>query len=183
VEVVIRAGRADEITRLGDVERDGDRRYHGYEGVPAGFEDTVAPATLLSACEEGRLWVATSGVGGEVGSSSDDGDIVGFALAEAIDGNAHLEQLSVRLGFQGRGVGGRLITTVSGWAAHRGLAAVTLCTFADVDWNRPFYEHLGFAVVPEGRWTPGLRAAFESDGQLGLDLSRRVVMRLKLPVG
>jgi hypothetical protein len=58
---------------------------------------------------------------------------------------------------------------------------VTLCTFSDVDWNRPLYEHLGFSVLPEDRWTPGLRAVFDSDAALGLDLSRRVVMRRDIP--
>jgi hypothetical protein len=76
-----------------------------------------------------------------------------------------------------------LITAVTGWATARGLGALTLCTFADVEWNRPLYEHLGFVVVPEERWTPGLRAVFEADGALGLDLRRRVVMRLDLPPG
>jgi hypothetical protein len=75
-----------------------------------------------------------------------------------------------------------LIATVVGWAAAAGLVAVTLCTFADVGWNRPLYEHLGFEVVPEERWTPGLRDVFESDGDLGLDLNRRVVMRLDVGV-
>ena len=49
-------------------------------------------------------------------------------------------------------------------------------TFGDVAWNRPLYEHLGFVVLPAERWTPGLRDLFEADGELGLDLSRRVVM-------
>ncbi len=73
-------------------------------------------------------------------------------------------------------MGGRLIDTVVGWAREGSMAVVTLCTFSDVAWNRPLYEHLGFQVLPEARWTPGLRALFEHDGALGLDLGRRVVM-------
>jgi GNAT superfamily N-acetyltransferase len=183
VDVVIRAARADETDGLAEVERDGDRRYRGYDGVPVGFDDTVAPAILRRAAGEGRLWVATSGVGRGAGHRSDDGTLIGFALAETIDDRAHLAQVSVCLGWQGRGVGRRLIAAVTGWAADGGLGAVTLCTFADVEWNRPLYEHLGFAVVPEEQWTPGLRAVFEADGALGLDLRRRVVMRLDLPAG
>jgi hypothetical protein len=60
---------------------------------------------------------------------------------------------------------------------------VTLRTFSDVAWNRPLYEHLGFAVVPEGRWTPAMRTLVEGDGDLGLDVARRVVMRLALSTG
>jgi GNAT superfamily N-acetyltransferase len=181
MDVVIRPAGAHEIGRLGDVERDGDRRYAGYDGIPDGFDDAVAPSTLVRACDEGRLWVADAPTGAGSEGSSDEGGIIGFALAEAVDGHAHLAQLSVRLSFQGRGVGRRLVDTVCAWARDRSLPAVTLCTFSDVAWNRPLYEHLGFVTLPEADWTPGLRALFEADATLGLDLGRRVVMRLDLP--
>ncbi|HXQ61499.1 MAG TPA: GNAT family N-acetyltransferase [Acidimicrobiales bacterium] len=171
MEVVIRSARLHETVLLADVERDGDRRYAGYDGLPPGFDDTVAPSTLEDACGDGRLWVV----------ETDDGEIVGFALAESVDGHAHLSQLSVRLAFQGAGLGRRLVTTVCTWARDHAMTEVTLCTFADVDWNRPLYEHLGFVVLPEAQWTPGLRAVFASDADLGLDLARRVVMRLEVP--
>ncbi len=183
MDVVIRPALAHEIAVLGDVERDGDRRYAGYDGVPVGFDDTVAPSLLEEARHDGRLWVACPAPGAGTGPASDDGALIGFAVAEVVDGQAHLAQLSVRLAFQGGGVGRRLVRTVCRWARDRGMEAVTLCTFSDVEWNRPFYEDLGFVVLPEGRWTPGLRAVFEGDGALGLDLGRRVVMRLALSPG
>jgi GNAT superfamily N-acetyltransferase len=183
VDVVIRPADAGEIACLGEVERDGDRRYAGYDGVPAGFDDAVAPSTLERARQEGRLWVAAGMSGGETEEGSGDGEIIGFALVDALGGEAHLAQLSVRLAFQGRGVGRRLVDAVVAWARDGSMAAVTLCTFGDVGWNRPLYEHLGFVVVPEEQWTPPVRAAFEGDGALGLDLDRRVVMRLAIGSG
>jgi GNAT superfamily N-acetyltransferase len=183
VDVVIRPAGAGEIACLGEVERDGDRRYAGYDGVPAGFDDAVAPSTLERARQEGRLWVAVGMSGGETEPGSGDGEIIGFALADSVGGDAHLAQLSVRLAFQGRGVGRRLVDAVVAWARDGSMAAVTLCTFGDVGWNRPLYEHLGFVVVPEEQWTPPVRAAFEGDGALGLDLDRRVVMRLAIDSG
>jgi GNAT superfamily N-acetyltransferase len=176
VDFVIRPPHVSEIPRLGEIERDGDRRYRGDAGVPDGFDDAASPAQLRRALADGRLWVAVVASGG----SWPDGDLIGFALAEPVDGNAHLEQLSVALAFQGRGVGRRLIDTVCAWARDQAMAAVTLCTFSDVVWNRPLYEHMGFVVLPEHRWTPELRAVFESDAVLGLELSRRVVMRRDL---
>jgi len=181
VDVVIRAPDPGEVGHLGAVERDGDRRFAGYEGVPPGLDETTAPAQLERARDDGRLWVAVTGGGGGAGAASDDGAIIGFAVVEEVDGHAHLAQLSVRLAAQNRGVGRRLVEAVSEWAGDHGLGTVTLCTFADVDWNRPLYEHLGFVVLPEGRWTPGVRARFESDGRLGLDLGHRVVMELTVP--
>lgn len=183
MDVVIRPALADEIAVLRDVERDGDRRYAGYDGVPVGFDDTVAPSTLEEARGDGRLWVASPVVAVGPGRTSDDGTIIGFAMAEPLDGDAHLAQLSVRLAFQGRGVGGRLVDAVCRWAREQAMGAVTLRTFSDVAWNRPLYEHLGFAVVPEGRWTPAMRTLVEGDGDLGLDVARRVVMRLALSTG
>jgi GNAT superfamily N-acetyltransferase len=175
-DFVIRPARSDEIGRLGAVERDGDRRYDGYDGIPAGFDDVVAPAVLEAGRQEGRLWLAVTRAGAGSGRDSDDAEIIGFVLAQIVDGSAHLAQVSVRLSRQGQGVGRRLIETVVGWARGEGMAQLSLCTFADVGWNRPLYEHLGFSVLAEERWPPGLRVVFESDGPLGLDLGRRVIM-------
>lgn len=177
MDVVIRQARTSEISRLGEIERDGDRRFRGYSGVPAGFDDVAAPAQLQQALADGRLWVAVA----EAADRERGPDVLGFALVEPVDGNAHLEQLSVVRAHHGQGIGRQLLEAVCLWAADQSLAAVTLCTFSDVEWNRPLYEHLGFAVVPDDRWSPGLRAVFDSDAALGLDLSRRVVMRRPVP--
>ncbi|HXQ60299.1 MAG TPA: GNAT family N-acetyltransferase [Acidimicrobiales bacterium] len=135
MDVVIRAARVSEIPRLAEIERDGDRRYRGYPGVPEGFDDTAAPAQLERARTDGRLWVA----GAADGHTAPPGELVAFALVEPVDGLAHLEQLSVARAFQGRGIGRRLVETVCAWARGQAMAAVTLCTFSDVDWNRPLY--------------------------------------------
>ena len=177
MDIVIRPPLLSEIPRLGEIERDGDRRYRGYAGVPDGFDDAAAPEQLHEALVDGRLWVAET----VVGASAPGPDLVGFALAEIVDGNVHLEQVSVVRSCHGRGVGRRLVETVCAWAQEQAMPAVTLCTFSDVEWNRPLYEHLGFHVLPEERWTPGLRAVFDSDARLGLDLERRVVMHRAIP--
>jgi GNAT superfamily N-acetyltransferase len=181
--VVIREATADEIDLLADVERDGDRRYAGYEGVPVGFDDVVSATVLAEAADDGRLWVAVSGSATATGTESGNGEIIGFALAETIDGQGHLAQVSVRRRAQGQGIGRRLIDAVCRWAGAQSMTSVSLCTFSDVEWNRPLYEHLGFVVVPEESWSPGLRSTFENDGRLGLDLRRRVVMAKDLPAG
>jgi GNAT superfamily N-acetyltransferase len=173
MDVVTRPGREQDVGQLNDVERDGDRRYAGYAGIPEGFDDVVPVASLELAARHGRLFVAVDRASPE--------SVLGFALVEVIDGLAHLAQLSVRRALQGRGVGRQLIEAVASWARDHAMGAVTLCTFADVTWNRPLYEHLGFTVVPEKEWSPGLRAVFAADAELGLDLDRRCVMRLELP--
>lgn len=79
------------------------------------------------------------------------------AFAEVMDGLAYLAQLSVLPTHGRRGIGATLVGAVEGWARDRGLGTLTLTTFADVAWNAPSYERLGFAVVPEALWTPGLK--------------------------
>ena len=91
-----------------------------------------------------------------------------------------MEQLSVLPEHQGRGHGRRLLDEVEAWAGEQGLAALTLTTFADVPWNRPLYEHLGFRVLAEAELTPPLAAVRRREAELGLDPSRRVVMRREL---
>ena len=102
---------------------------------------------VATAVERGTTWV-------EVGN---DGGPVAFALADVLDGRAHLEQLSVVPSYGRRGLGAELLTAVEGWARADGLPGLTLTTFADVPWNAPYYRRLGFVVVPEELWTPGLR--------------------------
>lgn len=104
---------------------------------------------------------------------------VGFARVETIDGQAHLEQLSVHPAAARRGVGTALVEAVSEWAMRSGFEAVTLCTFAEVPWNAPFYRRLGF--VPLTDLGAGLLALREQERRVGLDrFGPRVVMRRRV---
>jgi ribosomal protein S18 acetylase RimI-like enzyme len=94
-----------------------------------------------------------------------------------VDGNAHVEQISVLPDYQGRGVGKDLLDTVRSWAIETGCPAITLTTFIDVPWNYPLYERLGFVVLPEEELGPELRAVREHEAQMGLDPANRVCMR------
>lgn len=70
-----------------------------------------------------------------------------------------------------------LIDHLERWAARRGLPALTLTTFADVAWNGPYYERLGFRRLAEGELPPGLRAVCAAESARGLDRWPRVCMR------
>ncbi|WP_323102395.1 GNAT family N-acetyltransferase [Intrasporangium sp. YIM S08009] len=108
--------------------------------------------------------------------AEDASGVVGFARLEVVDGEAHLEQLSVLPDATGRGVGTALLDASVAWAARAGHDAVTLCTFADVRWNGPFYERRGFETLTD--LTPGLQALRATERRLGLDaVGRRVAMR------
>ncbi|QFU93779.1 GNAT family N-acetyltransferase [Amycolatopsis sp. YIM 10] len=100
----------------------------------------------------------------------------GFARVEVVDGNAHLEQLAVHPAHFRQGIGTSLVRAVLTWARTAGFPAVTLCTFADIPWNGPFYRKLGFTEVADPG--PGLRELRAHEQALGLDdLGARTVLR------
>lgn len=104
---------------------------------------------------------------------------VGFVGVELLDGEAHIDQLSVLAAEGGRGTGRALLDEAIRWARHAGLPAVTLTTFRDVPWNAPFYRRVGFEVVTEPASGLGERRADERAE--GFDrFGTRVAMRLTL---
>jgi GNAT superfamily N-acetyltransferase len=102
--------------------------------------------------------------------------VVGFAHVIEVEGIAHLEQLAVRPAEQDRGVGRSLVRAARDEAAARGYDVLSLCTFAEVPWNGPFYARQGFEEVTE--LGPVHREIREKEMSRGLDgLGRRVVMQ------
>jgi GNAT superfamily N-acetyltransferase len=153
----VRPARPDELAELIEVERAADQLFPlaGYGAVPP-------PADLADLAAAPGLLVS--------------GDPpVGYARIEVVDGRAHLEGLSVRPRFMRQGRGTELVEAACRWAAVHGFDELTLCTFAEVPWNGPFYAGLGFVELAQ--LTPGLRQLREAERALGLDaMGRRVVL-------
>jgi GNAT superfamily N-acetyltransferase len=153
----IRPARPDELAELIEIELAADRLF-----PLAGYGETPGPAGLAELRAAPALLVS--------------GDpAVGYARLELVDGRAHLEGLSVRPRFMRQGRGSELVRAACGWAAEHGYSEITLCTFAEVPWNGPFYAQLGFIELTE--LTPGLKARRDTERVLGLDaMGRRVVL-------
>jgi len=101
--------------------------------------------------------------------------LAGFVHVLELERIAHLEQLAVRPSMFRRGIGSALVGAAVAEAAERGYAEISLCTYADVAWNAPFYRTLGFEEVRQLR--PLHRRMREHEQRIGLDLhGRRVVM-------
>ncbi|MGY1741128.1 MULTISPECIES: GNAT family N-acetyltransferase [unclassified Blastococcus] len=99
----------------------------------------------------------------------------GFAVLERVDGDVHLEQLSVHPGAMRRGLGAALLAGTVEEARAAGAGRVTLTTYADVPWNAPWYARHGFAETRDVG--PGLAAVVRAELAAGLDRhGRRVVM-------
>nr|WP_187702042.1 GNAT family N-acetyltransferase [Dietzia sp. CQ4] len=126
--------------------------------------------SLREFVQNGRAWVSTDG--------SDRP--VAYLLADVIDTNAHLDQVSVHSDFMHRGIGTVLLNHMIRWARECSLPAVTLTTYTDVPWNGPYYERHGFRYLTENEETPGLKAIRAAEIAHGLDQWPRACMRREL---
>jgi GNAT superfamily N-acetyltransferase len=164
---VIRAATAADGPVLQEIEIAAGARF-ATVGLPEiAAHDPFSIEELDAYVAAGRSWVATRA----------DGAVVGYAVADVLDGNAHLEQVSVRPDAQGAGTGRALVDAVADWARAEGHPAVTLTTFVDVAWNAPLYEHLGFRTLAASEIGPELARRRDEEAALGLDPERRVCMR------
>jgi len=167
--VTIRLAHAGDIPHMQAIEIAAGRLFADI-GMHSVAEDGAHETETLAGYIAGsRAWVA------EV-----DGAVCGYALADLLDGAAHLEQVTVHPDFGRRGIGRRLVDAVADWARDRGLDAMTLLTFRDVAWNGPYYRRLGFVDLPDITLGPELAALREHEAELGLDVSIRGAMRMSL---
>ena len=149
-----------------EIERSAGERFRDVGMPEIADDDPGSVDELAEYADDGRSWVAVD----------DAGTPVGYVLVDLVDGNAHIEQLSVVPAAQGTGIGRALLDHVATWAAARGAPALTLTSFRDVPWNAPLYEHLGFRVLAEHEVGPELRAVRATETAHGLDPTTRVCM-------
>jgi len=164
---LIRAATAADGASLQRIEIAAGARFASVGLPDVAAHEPFSISELTEHAASGRSWVATAA----------DGTIVGYALADVVDGCAHLEQVSVAPDAQGQGFGRALVARVETWARAEGWPAVTLTTFVEVPWNAPLYEHLGFRTLRETEIGPELRAVRDDETRHGLDPARRVCMR------
>lgn len=110
--------------------------------------------------DEQRRW-AEAAAAGQMFVALDEGQIVGFASLDVLDGAAYLDQLSVHRVSMRRGIGRFLLRRAYTWARYMGSSVLFLTTYGHVPWNRPFYEREGFSVVAEPECGPAVRHHLE----------------------
>ncbi len=164
----IRSARPDDIEAMQAIERDAGRRFRDV-GLDRIADDHPPSADELAGyVADGRAWMAAWH------------RPVGYALASVVDGEGHLDQVSVIPAEAGQAIGRDLVEEVHRWARDRGLAAVTLTTFADVPWNGPYYARMGYEILGDDELGPELAAIRAGEQASGLDVAPRVAMRLRL---
>ncbi len=169
--VAIRPAGAEDLIPMQRVERLAGEPFRTL-GMDAVADDDPPPLEHLARHQEaGRAWVAV------------DGDIVvAYLVLDVVDGTAHIEQVSVDPAYARQRIGQRLVEAAAGWAVRHGLHELTLTTFADVPWNAPYYERLGFSRLPEAALPPELAAVRAAERARGLDRWPRVAMARGLPL-
>jgi len=165
--------RVDDVEAVQRVEVDAGTRFRSFPDprVAACADHAPYPGPELEVMvAAGRGWVAIV-----------EGVVVGFVVVEHVDGCGHVEELAVAGDHGGRGIGTALLEAAVAWAANSQFPAVTLTTFREVPWNRPFYERRGFRVLADAEITTGLRAKVVEEQTYGLPAEIRVVMRRDVP--
>lgn len=165
VGMEIRLADESEIPLLRDIEVHAGRLFRKINMDEIAGDEAQPVEEYARRQRAGHIWVADGGAGA-----------VGYLMVDLVDGNAHIEQVSVLPDSARRGLGRMLIEHTAAWAAGAGYPALTLTTFRDVPWNAPYYRRLGFRDVPVAEETPGLRAIRAHEASLGLDRWPRLCM-------
>ncbi|OIJ89648.1 GNAT family N-acetyltransferase [Streptomyces colonosanans] len=163
----IRAVQNEELPLLQDIERAAGRCFHDI-GMPEIADDEPLPLDELARYREaGRAWVAVDSANAPVA----------YLIADRVDGNLHIEQVSVHPDSARRGIGRSLLDHAAARAATDRLPALTLTTFTDVPWNAPYYARCGFQPLDDTMLGPGLLDIRARETAHGLDRWPRLVMR------
>lgn len=164
---MVRAARYDELEKLREIERAAGELFRGAGMHAVANDEPLSIAELAVFQGDGRAWVF-----------ADEADEpVAYLLVDVVDGNAHVEQVSVRPTHGRQGLGSALLEAAAAWAEASALPALTLTTYRDVPWNAPYYERLGFRAVDEAQMTPGLLRVRDEETARGLARWPRVAMR------
>ncbi|AWL28127.1 GNAT family N-acetyltransferase [Acinetobacter defluvii] len=106
---------------------------------------------------------------------------LGFLYAEQQGNDLYIIELDVAAEYQQQGIGRQLMTYMIDFAKQQGFQAVTLATFTDVAWNRPFYEKLGFKRFNPQNLKPYLKQKIDHEVTQGFERESRCAMQFTLP--
>lgn len=103
----------------------------------------------------------------------------GFIRLAELDGEVNIALMAVVPKRMKGGLGSALLDAACGWSVAHGYRAMTVTTYADIDWNGKFFASRGFTVAE--RPGPEMKELRDWEHAVGLDaLGERVVMRREL---
>lgn len=165
--MLIRHPTLDELFQIQQLELAAGAIFHTVDMAEIAEDDPPSRQTLERYLDLGQIWVV-------LGS---DRTVQAYLMLDRVDGCAHIEQVSVAPAAQGAGLGRALIAHAGRWAGLNNLPALTLTTFAEVPWNAPYYQRLGFVQMADDMLSPGLVQIRAQEQAAGLDRWPRVCMQ------
>ncbi|RBO88455.1 GNAT family N-acetyltransferase [Nocardia puris] len=168
--LILRPATEADLPALREIERAAGAPFAEIGMRTVADDEPPSLETLREFQRAGRAWVYADAAD----------EPVAYLVAGLVDGNAHIDQVSVLPAYAGRRLGKRLIDHTIRWARAEGLSAITLTTFVEVPWNGPYYERLGFRYVLPTDETPELLAVRAAESAHGLDHWPRAAMRADL---
>ncbi len=166
----IRPGTLEDCPKLPPIELAAARQFVGRPELGASTYDLsrLAPVEFIEGrVRDGLLFVLTY-----------KDEPVGFAFGTWEEGDLYLGEVDVHPDHAGKRLGKALIETYTAHGFANGAARITLSTFTEIPWNRPYYERLGFRVLPESEWNEFMRKDMAGQAKAGLDPSKRCFMML-----
>ena len=107
---------------------------------------------------EGWSWIA----------EDEQAQPVAFVAAALESDELHIWEFGVRIDYQRRGIGRRLLRRLIAAATAAKISAMTLTTFRDLPWNAPFYRSMGFELLELGAARSEAGRAALQRGQHGI---------------
>lgn len=166
----IRPARADDLPHLPAIEHAATELFRGTAYTALAGDTGPDLEAYQHWHRTGAIWVAVD----------PHEQVVGFAVAERLDGEGFLTEIDVLPAHGRRGLGRWLIAAAQAWARARGCTALRLSTFDDIAWNAPYYAALGFQPLATDALGPELRAVRADEAEAGLRVEHRVFMTLAL---
>ncbi|HEX8970872.1 GNAT family N-acetyltransferase [Oryzihumus sp.] len=164
-QVQIEPAAAADLPRLVRLEIEAGQLFHTV-GLHEVAEHDATVEELQEPLAQQRVWLVRR-----------DGDVAGYVVAEVLDGNAHVAQVSVAPRHGRQGIGRALVRHVEAWGQAAGRPATTLTTFRDVPWNGPYYAGLGYRELPAAAIGPELAATMAHEASMpGIDAEGRCAM-------
>lgn len=182
VSYEIRLANAADVPFLADIERAAAQQFLPYLDWLEISGDLLEGLTnmgfLLKAQMDRRLWVATLIDSAKTSAKTSlIRPVVGFIVVKHLLESCFIVELDVHPDYGRLGIGSALVNACCEGAQQRGFDQVLLTTFRQVPWNIPFYQQLGFEVLPEQRWAAEIKSIVEYETRYGFVPEKRAVMR------
>lgn len=169
----IRLAKKTDLAILPEIEKAAAQLFEPYLScleIPADLlENLTTPLFLIKAQADCRLWVAAIAH-----------RPVGFIVTKFLPSCCFIVELDVHPDYIRLGIGTALVKACCDSAQRRGFNQILLTTFRQVPWNIPFYQRLGFEVLPARQWPLEIEAIVQHEARYGFAPEKRAVMRMTM---